>query len=135
MAARKVLFVEDDEFIRELYKRQLDIGGLFTYAFSNGEDGLKAAQENQYDVILLDIMLPGMNGLDMLRNLKQNEATKNIPVIMLTNLGQDAVIKEGFMLGAIGYLIKASFTPDQIVQEIKKILEQYTESQTNADRY
>lgn len=126
---KKVLLIEDDEFIRDLYKRQLDIGDLFTYAFSNGKDGLEAAQKNQYDVILLDIMLPGMNGLDVLRNLKQNDATKNIPVIMLTNLGQDAVIKEGFTLGAIGYLIKASFTPDQVVQEVKKILEQYLLSQ------
>jgi DNA-binding response OmpR family regulator len=123
--AKKVLLIEDDEFIRDLYKRQLDIGGFFTYAFSNGNDGLKAAQENRYDLILLDIMLPGMNGLDILRNIRQNDATKNTPVIMLSNLGQDEVIKEGFALGAIGYLIKASFTPDQIVQEVKNILEQH----------
>jgi DNA-binding response OmpR family regulator len=122
---KKVLLIEDDEFIRELYKRQLDMGGLFfTYAFSNGNDGLKAALENQYDLILLDIMLPGMNGLDILRNIKQNEASKNTPVIMISNLGQEAVIKEGYALGAIGYLVKATFTPDQIVQKITRILEQ-----------
>jgi len=132
---KKVLLIEDDEFIRELYKRQLDLGGFFTYAFSNGDDGLKAVLENKYDLILLDIMLPGMNGLDILRNIKQNDATKNIPVIMLSNLGQDAVIKEGFAVGAIGYLIKASFTPDQIVREINNILEQQTEPQNkNANR-
>ncbi len=129
---KKVLLIEDDEFIRDLYKRQLDIGGFFTYAFSNGNDGLKAAQENRYDLILLDIMLPGMNGLDILRNIRQNDATKNTPVIMLSNLGQDAVIKEGFTLGAIGYLIKASFTPDQIVQEINKLLEQQAEPQSSS---
>jgi two-component system response regulator ResD len=121
---KKVLLIEDDEFIRDLYKRQLDMDGFSTYAFLNGNDGLKAALENQYDLILLDIMLPGMNGLDILRNIKQNEASKNTPVIMLTNLGQEAVIKEGYALGAIGYLIKASFTPDQAVQEIKNILAQ-----------
>lgn len=126
---KKVLLIEDDEFIRDLYKRQLDIGGFFTYAFSDGNDGLKAAQENRYDLILLDIMLPGMNGLDILRSIRQNDTTKNTPVIMLSNLGQDAVIKEGFTLGAIGYLIKASFTPDQIVQEVRNILEQHKEPQ------
>ena len=126
---KKVLLIEDDEFIRDLYKRQLDMCDMFTYAFSNGTDGLKSAEENQYDLILLDIMLPGMNGLDVLRSLKTNDATKNIPVIMVSNLGQDAVVKEGFALGAIGYLIKATFTPDQIVQEITKIFDQHTKSQ------
>lgn len=126
---KKVLLIEDDEFIRDLYKRQLDICDMFTYAFPNGADGLKSAQENQYDLILLDIMLPGMNGLDVLRNLKASEATKNVPVIMISNLGQDAVVKEGFSLGAIGYLIKATFTPDQIVQEITKIFDQHTQSE------
>ena len=126
---KKVLLIEDDEFIRDLYKRQLDMCDMFTYAFSNGTDGLKSVEENQYDLILLDIMLPGMNGLDVLRNLKAKDATKNIPVIMVSNLGQDAVVKEGFALGAIGYLIKATFTPDQIVQEITKIFDQHTQSQ------
>jgi len=129
---KKVLLIEDDEFIRDLYKRQLDKGGFFTYAFSNGEEGLKSIEDNRYDLILLDIMLPGMNGLDILRNIKQNDATKDIPVIMLSNLGQDAVIREGLVLGAIGYLIKPSFTPNQIVQEIKAILEQQGESQSSA---
>lgn len=126
---KKILLIEDDEFIRDLYKRQLDMCDMFTYAFSNGTDGLKSAEENQYDLILLDIMLPGMNGMDVLRNLKANDATKNIPVIMISNLGQDAVVKEGFALGAIGYLIKATFTPDQIVQEITKIFDEHTQSQ------
>ena len=126
---KKVLLIEDDEFIRDLYKRQLDLCDMFTYAFSNGTDGLKSVEENQYDLILLDIMLPGMNGLDVLRNLKATDATKNIPVIMVSNLGQDAVVKEGFALGAIGYLIKATFTPDQIVQEITKIFDEHTQSQ------
>lgn len=129
---KKVLLIEDDEFISDLYKRQLDIGGFFTYAFSNGNDGLKTVQENHYDLILLDVMLPGMNGLDVLRSIKQNEATKDIPVIILSNLGQDAVIKEGLTLGAVGYLIKASFTPSQIVQEIKSILGQELEPKAQA---
>lgn len=129
---KKILLIEDDEFIRDLYKRQLDMGGFFTFAFSNGDEGLESMKENHYDLILLDVMLPGINGLDILRNVKQNEETKNIPVIMLSNLGQDDVIKEGLVIGAVGYLIKPSYTPNQIVGEVKKILEQHTEPQSNA---
>ncbi|MDP3733062.1 MAG: response regulator, partial [Candidatus Daviesbacteria bacterium] len=66
--------------------------------------------------------LPDINGLQILQNIRQNPATKNIVVVLLTNLGQDAVIKQGFELGADGYLVKAAYTPDQIVQEVKNII-------------
>jgi len=119
----KVLLVEDEEFIRDLFKRQLDLSGFATDAFSNGQDGLAAISKNAYDLALLDIMLPDINGLQILQNIRQNPATKNIAVVLLTNLGQDAVIKQGFELGADGYLVKAAYTPDQIVQEVKNIMQ------------
>lgn len=119
---KKLLLVEDEEYIRDLYKRQLDLAGLMTDAFGMGKDGLAASEKNAYDLILLDIMLPDINGLQILQKIKQNPASKNTPVVLLTNLGQDAVIKQGFELGADGYLVKAAYTPDQIVQEIKNIL-------------
>lgn len=119
---KKILLVEDEEYIRDLYKRQLELEGLSTDAFGVGQDGLAAVSKNKYDLILLDIMLPDINGLQILQKLKQNEASKNIPVVLLTNLGQDAVIKQGFELGAEGYLVKTAYTPNQIVQEIKNIL-------------
>lgn len=118
----KLLLVEDEEYIRDLYKRQLDLAGLMTDAFGMGNDGLAAAEKNAYDLILLDIMLPDINGLQILQKIKQNPISKATPVVLLTNLGQDAVIKQGFELGADGYLVKAAYTPDQIVQEIKNIL-------------
>ena len=118
----KVLLVEDEEFIRDLFKRQLDLSGFATDAFSNGQDGLAAISKNAYDLVLLDIMLPDINGLQILQNIRQNPATKEIAVVLLTNLGQDAVIKQGFELGADGYLVKAAYTPDQIVQEVKNIM-------------
>lgn len=120
---KKILLVEDEEYIRDLYKRQLELEGLMTDAFGKGEEGLAAAKQNPYDLILLDIMLPDINGLQILQQLKQNEPTKDIPVVLLTNLGQDAVIKQGFELGAEGYLVKTAYTPNQIVQEIKNIIE------------
>lgn len=119
----KVLLVEDEEFIRDLFKRQLDLSGFATDAFANGQDGLAAISKNAYDLVLLDIMLPDINGLQILQNIRSNPATKSIAVVLLTNLGQDAVIKQGFELGADGYLVKAAYTPDQIVQEVKNIMQ------------
>lgn len=118
----KTLIIEDEQFIRDIYKRQLEKAGIAVDGFGNGTEGLQAISQNKYDIILLDIMLPDLNGLEILKQIKQNPSLKNIPVIMLTNLGQDEVIKEGFALGAQGYFIKASYTPDQIVQEVKKVL-------------
>lgn len=123
--------VEDEEFIRDLFKRQLDLSGFTTDAFSTGKDGLSAISKNAYDLVLLDIMLPDINGLQILQNIRQNPATKNVAVVLLTNLGQDAVIKQGFELGADGYLVKAAYTPDQIVQEVKNIM-QKKNAQSNA---
>ncbi len=74
------------------------------------------------ELVLLDIMLPDTNGIDILKKIKTNLLTKDIGVVMLTNLGQDSIQKEAQALGAKGYLIKLSFTPDQIVQEVKKFL-------------
>lgn len=122
---KQILLIEDDESISFLYKRQLDASGLSTDAFLTGNDGIAAASQKKYDLILLDIMLPDINGLDILKKLKENEATKKIPVIFLTNLGQEEIIKQGFKLGADGYLIKASFTPDQMVAEVKSLIQQF----------
>lgn len=120
---QKILLIEDEDYIRELYKRQLDLEGFLTDAFGTGKEGLAALSQAHYDLILLDIMLPDINGLQILKQVKLNATTKDIPVVLLTNLGQDVVIKEGFELGAEGYLIKASYTPAQIVQEVKNFLQ------------
>lgn len=119
----KVLLVEDEEFIRDLFKRQLDLSGFTTDAFGTGNDGIAALEKNAYDLVLLDIMLPDINGLQILQTIRSKPQTKNVAVVLLTNLGQDAVIKQGFELGADGYLVKAAYTPDQIVQEVKNIMQ------------
>lgn len=122
--AKRILLIEDEDSIRDLYKRQLDLAGFVTDGFASGQEGLAALERDTYDLILLDIMLPKVNGLDLLMELKRNEKTKNIPVILVTNLGQDDIIKEGLSLGAVSYLVKLHYTPDQIVQEVKKVFEQ-----------
>lgn len=120
----KLLIIEDEDFIRDLYKRQFEKAGFQIDAFGKGQEGLASALKNPYDLLLLDIMLPDINGIEILKQVKQSEAAKNIPVVMLTNLGQDNVIKEGFKFGAVGYLIKAAYTPDQVVKEVTSILNQ-----------
>lgn len=121
--AKKVLLVEDEEMIRDLYARQLTKAGFLVNAVGNGEDGVKALNEQAYDLLLLDIMLPGMNGLQVLRDFKVKNPNSKMAIIMLTNLGQESVIKEGFDLGANAYLIKTSYTPDQIITEVRNVLE------------
>ncbi|MBI2019246.1 response regulator [Candidatus Daviesbacteria bacterium] len=120
--AKKILLVEDEDFIRELYVRQLTKADFFVKSAPDGQTGLNMLKSEQFDLLLLDIMLPGMNGLQLLREFKTNYPTSPMITILLTNLGQEAVIKEGFELGAQAYLIKASYTPDQVVIEVKNAL-------------
>lgn len=122
---KRILLIEDEDFIRDLYKRQLDAAGLKTDACANGEDGLRALLHHTYDLVLLDIMLPDMNGLQVLKEIKQGEGMKDTPVVLLTNLGQENVIKEGFQLGAKEYISKASYTPDQLVKMVESLLEKF----------
>src|SRR3989338_6221579 len=121
----KILIVEDDQFLRDLYNELLTEAG-YTVAFApDGEDGLDKAGVGGYDLVLLDIMLPKMDGLEVLRRLRDHKPkTPNGPVVLLTNLGQDAIIKEGFSLGATGYIIKSAMTPDQVLEEVKVFLKQ-----------
>lgn len=119
---KKILLVEDEDFIRELYARQLIKAGFSVKSAIDGQSGLDMLKNEQFDLLLLDIMLPGMNGLQLLREFKTQYPNSPMITVLLTNLGQEAVIKEGFELGAQAYLIKASYTPDQVVNEVKNAL-------------
>ena len=119
---KKILLVEDEDFIRDLYVRQLTKEGFVVKSAIDGQSGLDSLKSEQFDLLLLDIMLPGMNGLQLLREFKTQNPNSPMITILLTNLGQEAVIKEGFELGAQAYLIKASYTPDQVVSEVKNAL-------------
>ena len=120
--SKKILLVEDEDFIRELYVRQLTKEGFQVQSAPDGQTGLNLLAQGQYDLLLLDIMLPGMNGLQLLREFKTKNPASPMITILFTNLGQEAVIIEGFELGAQAYLIKASYTPDQVVTEVKNAL-------------
>lgn len=120
---KKIILVEDEAFIADLYARQLNLAGFQTKVANDGLTGLKLLETESFDLLLLDIMLPGINGLELLKQWRTKFPQSQMPVLLLTNLGQDAVIKEGFELGANGYLIKASYTPDQVVNEVKNALQ------------
>lgn len=120
--AKKVLLIEDETFIADLYARQLTKAGFEVKTAHDGAVGLKLLEGESFDLLLLDIMLPGMNGLELLKQWRTKHANSSMPVLLLTNLGQDEVIKEGFALGAQGYLIKAGYTPEQVVNEVNNAL-------------
>ena len=123
MEKKKILIIEDDHDVRELYAEVLRDEGFNVEEAVDGQAGLAKILENSYDLILLDIMLPRFDGLSILKTIKKKAGLKDTPIILLTNLGRESIIKEGFALGANGYLIKSEHTPEQIVQEVKKFLE------------
>lgn len=124
--AKKILLVEDEGFIADLYTHELTKNGFQVKVASDGLLGLQFLQQETFDLLLLDIMLPGMHGLELLRQWRTKFPDSKMPVILLTNLGQEEVIKEAFTLGAKGYLIKASYTPQQVATEVLNALSQTT---------
>jgi DNA-binding response OmpR family regulator len=120
--AQKILVIEDDKFLRKLLIDRLGEEGYFVDGAIDGEEGLKKAKSEKFDLILLDLILPGMDGFEVLSSLKSEKDFEKIPVLILSNLGQREEIEKGLKLGAIDYIIKAHFTLDEIVEKVKKIL-------------
>lgn len=117
----KILLIEDEYFILDLYKRILEDAGFEVMTAMDGEQGLEKAKLNP-DLILLDIMLPGLNGLQLLQKLKSENSMKNIPVVLITNLGQANIIKEAFNLGVQGYLLKVRLKPQDLIDQVNIFL-------------
>jgi len=118
----KILIVEDDSFLLSMYASKFNLENFEVIIAEDGEKGLKLAFKELPDVILLDIFLPKKNGFDVLQELKGDEKTSKIPVILLTNLSQKEEIEKGLDMGAKDYLIKAHFMPSEVVEKIKKTL-------------
>jgi len=119
---RKILIVDDDQTILNMYETHLKNEGYIVSIADNGQTGLELAQKERPDIILLDIMLPQMDGFAVLEKLKGSSDAKKIPVVMLTNLRQEEDKKKGEKLGAEAYLVKADLTPAQMGEKIKKYL-------------
>jgi len=118
----KILVVEDEQDLRDLYVQILQQEG---YVVDNAEDGEKAydkLSKNEYDLVLLDIILPKMDGLQILEKLAKINKMKFDKIVLLTNLGQDLVVAKALDYGVRGYMIKSDYTPEEIVNEIKGYL-------------
>lgn len=119
---KKILFIEDESALHKTFGEIVKQEGYEMISALDGETGLKMAKEEKPDVILLDLILPKMNGFEVLKSLKEQEETKNIPVIVLTNLeGMDDIGKV-LSLGATTYLVKTEYEIEEILQKIKKAL-------------
>ncbi|OIP78876.1 MAG: response regulator [Parcubacteria group bacterium CG2_30_45_37] len=119
---KKILVIEDDAMISSMYKTKFAADGFAVAIAGDGEAGLKLARQKKPDIIMLDVILPRLDGFSVLEELKKDSATKDIPVIMLTNLGTEEDKVKGEKLGAVDYLVKASLTPGQVSQKIKTAL-------------
>lgn len=116
----KILLIEDEEMLANMYEVKFQNEGFDLTKALDGADGLEKAKSIKPDFILLDIIMPKMDGFSVLKSLKEDPATKDVPVVLLTNLGQDEDIAKGKELGAVGYLVKANITPSEVVEEVKK---------------
>jgi len=120
--AKNILIVEDDKFLRELIAQKLTKEGYDASEAFDGEEGIKKIKEEKPDLVLLDLILPGIDGFEVLSKMKEDSALSSIPVIILSNLGQKEDVEKGLKLGAVDYLIKAHFTPGEIIDKIKAVL-------------
>lgn len=122
----KILIVDDDSLLVRMYQKKFENDGYIVATADDGETALQKVTELKPDLILLDIMMPKVNGLQILAILKENKETSNIPVILLTNVGgSDEDAQRGLELGAVAYLVKASNRPKAVVEKVKEILKGY----------
>ncbi len=116
------MLVEDDQMISTMYQTKFSMEGYTIEVASDGAAGLEKVKTTKPDVILLDIILPKLDGFAILKEIKSNPETAKIPVILLTNLGQDEDVKKGKTLGADDYFIKSNHTPAEIVEKVASLI-------------
>lgn len=119
---KKVLLIEDEEMLSEMYKTKFEGEGFKFFRARDGEEGIELAKCEKPDIILLDIIMPKMDGFAVLKQLKADGDSKKAKIILLTNLGQEEDVRKGRSMGAEDYLIKANFTPAQVVAKVRKVL-------------
>ncbi len=119
---KNILLIEDDPFLIDIYVTQLERAGYKVEVATNGEIALSKLKETKPDLLVLDIILPKVDGWEFLKTIRQDTRLKQLKVVILSNLGQKEEVEKGFDFGAVRYFIKAEYTPKEVVEEIKKIL-------------
>lgn len=122
MEPKKILIVEDDEFLRSLNAKRLETEGFKVVVAVDGQNAIDLIPKELPHLIFLDLLLPGIDGFEVLKKIKADPTTKDIPVVVFSNLGQKEDIEKARGLGAIDFLVKANFTLDDVVTKIKEIL-------------
>ena len=119
---KTILLIEDESALQKTIGEALSQEGFSILSALDGEAGLRLAQDKCPDVILLDLILPKANGFDVLKSLKEQDATKNIPVVVLTNLESMEDVQKALDLGAMTYLVKSNYTLQEVVEKVKQVL-------------
>lgn len=119
---KKILLIEDDPFLIDIYTTKLKEASYSVDVAEDGDTALRKVKDEPPDLMLLDIVLPNFNGWEILRKVKSSDKNKKIKVVILSNLGEKDEIEKGIKLGATKYLVKAHYTPSEVIEEIKKIL-------------
>jgi DNA-binding response OmpR family regulator len=121
----KILIVDDDEMIRLMYQKIFVFNNFDAEIAADGEEGVQKAQSLSPDLVLLDVMMPKLTGLQVLEKLKADEKTKNIPVVMLTSLDGQQDAKEALSKGAVRYIVKSEYEPKEVAVMVKEVLDGY----------
>jgi CheY-like chemotaxis protein len=119
---KKILLVEDDPFLIDLYTTKLEQEGFSVEVSNDGEDCFKKIKENIPDLVLLDIVLPNVDGWEILQKIRNDEKFKDLKIVILSNLSQKEEIEKGLKFNVEKYLVKAHYTPTEVVEEVKKII-------------
>ena len=118
----KILIIEDDRYISKMYQLKLSLDGFDVQVADNGRIGLEKVSQFKPDIILTDILMPEIDGFEVIKSIKSDTELKAIPVLIMSNLGQEDHIQKGLELGALGYIVKSQYTPSKVVDKIKEIL-------------
>jgi DNA-binding response OmpR family regulator len=119
---KHILLIEDDPFLIDIYTTKLKEAGYSVKTAEDGDEGLRILKEKKPDLVLLDVVLPNFNGWEILRKIKKDDSFKDLKVVVLSNLGEKDEVEKGLKLGATKYLVKAHYTPSEVIKEVKKIL-------------
>ncbi|TFG35456.1 MAG: response regulator [Parcubacteria group bacterium] len=119
---KKILLVEDDSFLIDIYTTKLKESGFSVEVAPEGDEAIRKVKEEEFDLVLLDIVLPKIDGWDILKQIKAESKLKDLKVIIISNLSQKEEVEKGMNLGAEKYLIKAHYTPSEVAKEIKEVL-------------
>ncbi len=119
---KSILLIEDDPFLIEIYTTKLKEAGFSIEVARDGKEGLRKIKEKRPDLLVLDIVLPQIDGWEILKQIKEKIGFKDLKVVILSNLGQKNEVEKGLKLGATKYLIKAHYTPSEVIEEVKKVL-------------